>query len=82
MLQLRESFCRHSHTHRQSFQFNSLTAMSCWIKMCVCVLPQEAFEEMFGGSRCPAPCWSLRTLIGLVLLAAAGVTLGALLSRR
>ncbi|XP_028288793.1 apoptosis regulator Bcl-2-like [Parambassis ranga] len=41
----------------------------------------DAFVELYG-SRAPVTSWSLRTLFGLVVLGAAGITLGALFTQK
>ncbi|XP_078100947.1 apoptosis regulator Bcl-2-like [Sander vitreus] len=38
----------------------------------------DAFVELYGEPRRPVSFWSLRTVIGLAVLGAAGITLGAL----
>ncbi|XP_018542436.1 apoptosis regulator Bcl-2 isoform X1 [Lates calcarifer] len=42
----------------------------------------DAFVELYGESRPPASFWSLRTVFGLAVLGAAGITLGALFTQR
>ncbi|KAM7369527.1 hypothetical protein PAMP_010845 [Pampus punctatissimus] len=42
----------------------------------------DAFVELYGESRRPVSSWSLRTVFGLAVLGAAGITLGALFSQK
>ncbi|XP_044032203.1 apoptosis regulator Bcl-2-like [Siniperca chuatsi] len=42
----------------------------------------DAFVELYGESRPPVSFWSLRTVFGLAVLGAAGITLGALFTQR
>ncbi|XP_076617066.1 apoptosis regulator Bcl-2-like isoform X1 [Chaetodon auriga] len=42
----------------------------------------DAFVELYGESRPAASFWSLRTVFGLAVLGAAGITLGALFTQR
>ncbi|XP_071340400.1 apoptosis regulator Bcl-2-like [Trachinotus anak] len=42
----------------------------------------DAFVELYGESRPPAGFWSLRTVFGLAVLGAAGITLGALFTQK
>ncbi|KAL7374348.1 hypothetical protein ABVT39_026842 [Epinephelus coioides] len=42
----------------------------------------DAFVELYGESRPPVSSWSLRTVVGLAVLGAVGVTLGALFAQR
>ncbi|XP_029979481.1 apoptosis regulator Bcl-2-like [Sphaeramia orbicularis] len=42
----------------------------------------NAFVDLYGDSRPEAGLWSLRTVCGLVLLGAAGITLGALFTHQ
>lgn len=46
------------------------------------LISQDAFVELYGESRPPVSFWSLRTLFGLAVLGAAGITLGALFTWR
>lgn len=47
-----------------------------------CLMSQDAFVELYGESRPPVSSWSLRTVVGLAVLGAVGVTLGALFAQR
>ncbi|XP_070783988.1 apoptosis regulator Bcl-2-like [Enoplosus armatus] len=42
----------------------------------------DAFVELYSESRPPVSFWSLRTVFGLAVLGAAGITLGALFTQR
>ncbi|XP_073344715.1 apoptosis regulator Bcl-2-like [Pagrus major] len=42
----------------------------------------DAFVELYGESRPPVSSWSLRTVFGLAVLGAAGITLGVLFTQR
>ncbi|KAM7389986.1 hypothetical protein PAMA_008253 [Pampus argenteus] len=42
----------------------------------------DAFVELYGESRRPVRSWSLRTVFGLAVLGAAGITLGALFTQK
>ncbi|XP_026218126.1 apoptosis regulator Bcl-2-like [Anabas testudineus] len=42
----------------------------------------DAFVELYGDSRPPGSFWSMRTMFGLAVLGAAGITLGALFSQK
>ena len=50
--------------------------------MSLSLISQDAFVELYGESRPPVSSWSLRTVFGLAVLGAAGITLGLLFTQR
>uniref|UniRef100_A0A3P8UH71 Apoptosis regulator Bcl-2 family BH4 domain-containing protein n=1 Tax=Amphiprion percula TaxID=161767 RepID=A0A3P8UH71_AMPPE len=60
---------------------DSLDSPSKLIKRFVSLISQDAFLQLYE-SRPPVTSWSLRTVVGLVVLGAAGITLGALFSQK